>query len=169
MAQVQNPAESTAVCLSIFDDANRNRIREEGEALLAGGVITLATNGETIGTYQTDAAEDAFCLEDLTSGIYVVAAQAPAGYGLTTSPQLSLRVQSGLSVNASFGAAEGAESIAALPTDAPDNTPQQPIVDTNAPMTITDAIIQNIGLIIFAIAGVVLVLGLVAALILRQR
>jgi hypothetical protein len=166
VAQVAQNTNVSGVCVSMFDDSNRNRIREQSETLLAEGVITLSANGETLETYTTDGSSEPFCVQDLAAGLYTAVAQAPDGYGLTTSPQLSVRVQSGVAVNTSFGAAQGVEAIVPPAADSGDEAPQA-IVE-QADDTI-DPILQNLGLIVFGLAGVVLVLGMGTALILRRR
>jgi hypothetical protein len=158
----------TQVCLSLFDDANQNRIHEEGESLLAKGTITVSTGGQTVNTYETDGASEPFCLKDVTAGIYVAAAQPPEGYGLTTSPQLTLRVQTGLSIDANFGAAQGVEAVVPPAADSGNEQPQA-IINETADTPDTSALLQNIGLIVFGLAGFVLVFGLGAAVLLRRR
>ncbi|MBC8100608.1 MAG: LysM peptidoglycan-binding domain-containing protein [Armatimonadetes bacterium] len=155
----------SGVCLLMFDDANQNRIREQDEGLVAQGTITLSANGATVQTYNTDGSSEPFCVPQLAAGVYTAAAQPPDGYGLTTSPQLSLRVQTGIAVNASFGAAQGVAAVAPPPAD---TAPQAAIVEVAETATV-NPLLQNIGLVLFGAAGVVLVLGLGAALLLRRQ
>jgi LysM repeat protein len=162
----QNTSNVSGVCVSMFDDANKNRIREQSEALLGEGVITLISGGETVETYTTDGASEPFCLPDLAAGIYTASAQPPEGYGLTTSPQLSLRVQAGIAVNASFGAAQGVEAAVIPPAESGEDSPQTIVEETANEQ---NPVLQNLGLIVFGLAGFVLVVGLGTALVLRRR
>ncbi len=162
----------TGVCVTLFEDANQNRIREDGESLLAGGTITLTGEGQTVGEYITDGASEPHCFEDLSVGLYTASAQPPEGYGLTTAAQFSVRVQSGQTVNATFGAAEGV-AVASIPTassaDAAEDTEPQTVVPETADTGGNNALMQNLGLIILGVAGFVLIFGIGAALALRRR
>jgi hypothetical protein len=77
-------------------------------------------------------------------------------------------VQSGLSINASFGAAQGVQAAVPPAADSGDVAPQA-IVEETAEDRVTDLLLQNIGLIVFGLAAFVLVFGLGAALVLRRR
>ncbi len=162
----------TGVCVTLFEDTNQNRIREDGEGLLAGGTITLTGEGQTVGEYVTDGASEPHCFEELAVGLYTAAAQAPEGYGLTTAAQFSVRVQSGQTVNATFGAAQGVE-VASIPTansaDTVEDTEPQAVVPQTADDGGNNALMQNLGLIVFGVAGFVLIFGIGAALALRRR
>lgn len=166
VAQVN--ANAAGVCLSMFEDVNQNRIRESSEPLLANGKITISADGQTVTTYETDGSSEPFCLTDLSAGLYTVGAEAPEGYGLTGSPQSTLRVQTGLRINASFGAAEGLEAAVPPAADSGNEAPQT-IIDETADTPESNALLQNIGLIVFGLAGFVLIFGFGAALLLRRR
>jgi LysM repeat protein len=169
----QANANVTGVCVTLFEDVNQNRIREDGEGLLAGGTITLSGDGETVGEYETDGASEPHCFEELAVGLYTAAAQAPEGYGLTTAAQFRVNVQSGQRVNAVFGAAQGVE-VASVPTansadDTAENPDTQALVQQNADDPNNNALMQNLGLIVMGAAGFVLIFGIGIALVLRRR
>ncbi|MCA0457042.1 MAG: LysM peptidoglycan-binding domain-containing protein [Chloroflexi bacterium] len=163
-----DPSATTAqVCVLLFDDANQNRIQENGENLLAGGVLSLLKGGEQAGTYTTDGAAEPHCFEELVSGDYVVSASAPEGYGLTTPDQLRVQLQPGSTINLIFGAAQGVQpvqpptadaSVALLPTPAPETAPSA-----------TNQLLSISGLVVFGLAAVVLVGGIGLAVLLRRR
>ena len=108
------------------------------------------------------------CFDDLASGLYVVQAVAPEGYGLTTPEQLRVQVDTGARVNVAFGAAEGVEPLVAPPADEGGivNTTAEQETDTRAP---DNGLPDNIGLIVFGVAGVVLVAGMGITLLMRRR
>ncbi|MBC8171915.1 MAG: LysM peptidoglycan-binding domain-containing protein [Anaerolineae bacterium] len=164
----QNNASVTGICLSMFNDANQNRIREAGELLLASGKIMISAGGETVETYETDGSSEPFCLLDLDAGVYTVGAEAPEGFGLTGSPQSTLRVQSGVGVNLQIGAAQGLEAVVPPAADSGNEAPQA-IIDETAETPEANGLLQNIGLIVFGLAGFVLIFGFGAALLLRRR
>ncbi len=163
-----DPSATTAqVCVLLFDDANQNRIQENGETLLAGGELSLLKGSEAAGTYTTDGAGEPHCFEELASGDYVVSAKAPEGYGLTTPDQLRVQLQPGSTINLIFGAAQGVQpvqpptadaSVALLNTPAPETAPSA-----------TNQLLSISGLVVFGLAAVVLVGGIGLAVLLRRR
>jgi hypothetical protein len=164
-----DPSSSTsAVCVLMFDDANQNRIQEEGESLLGGGNIALNAGAEQIGTQQTDGTSSSHCFTDLNAGDYLAVAQPPSGYGLTSPDQFQVRAQPGTTINIAFGAAQGVQPVVAPPPDAggivSDVTAQE--TDTTS---LADTVLGLSGFLVFGLAGLVLVAGIGAALIFRQR
>lgn len=194
-----DPASSSAaVCITLFEDANGNRLQDGNESLLAGGSVTLSLNGTPIAppaaaapTTETTAEATAeatpettaeatepaapasananpLCFENLASGLYVAQAAAPQGYGLTTPDQLRVQVAAGAQVDVSFGAAQGVQALVAPPADEGGivNTDAGQETDTTAPQ---NGLPNNIGLIVFGVAGVVLVAGMGISLLMRRR
>jgi LysM repeat protein len=155
-------ATDSSLCVVFFEDENQNRLQEEGENLLEDGEITLTSDGQTVEEATTDDNESP-CFEGLAAGDYVVSASAPRGYGLTTPDQLRVTLLAGETLYVAFGAAEGVEVAAAPTADSqivtePDNdTP--PITETTDGSTL-NVIIDNSGLIVFGLAGLVMVIGL---------
>lgn len=74
------------ICVSVFHDRNGNELREVGEELVAGAVLTL-TNAlhEVIGTYTTDGVSEPHCFETYGAGFYFLREQNPPGW-ISTSP-----------------------------------------------------------------------------------
>lgn len=159
-------ATSASVCVMLFDDANQNRIQEDGEPLLSGGNITLRNSGSEAGSHTTDGASEPHCFQELASGEYVTVASAPSGYGLTTPNQFRVRANPGTTVNVVFGAAQGVVPAmipppdASLPVEEPEVAPQ---AEPENPL------LANSGLIVFGLAGLVLVIGTGASLIMGRR
>lgn len=168
-----DPADSElSVCVYLYEDNNLNRIRDTGEAPLAGGVITLrdAANQE-ITSHQTDDADELFCFTQLSPGQYSTVATPPEGYGLTTPARLLVQVQAGAQTNAIFGAAQGV-TVAVVPTA--DNelesrlaAAQNAQISESVPQT--NALEEFSGLIVFGAAGLILVVGLGVSALLRRR
>lgn len=157
----------SSVCVTLFNDANMNRIQDQDEDLLADGSIELKSGANTVDAIVTDGTPDPFCFSDLEAGEYLAVASAPTGYGLTTADQLRLRVQPGSRLNVAFGAAEGVEPAAPPPADAGSiisETVPEPEEDDS-----TDQLLQISGLIVFGLAALTLVGGLGAMFIMRQR
>jgi len=165
-----DPAAALArVCALVFNDANRNRIQEPDEALLPGATLALTSGADTLAAAQTDGAGDPQCFDDLPPGDYVLAASAPAGFGLTSPDQLRLRLLPGVPLEVAFGAAEGVAPAPPPPADA-GAPPVEAASDASAPpASPLDQIMENSGLIVFGLAAVVLISGLGLSLALRGR
>lgn len=171
VAQVESPpavSNVTQLCVWMFEDLNQNRIQEPTENLLAGGTIIITASDGVEQSYTTDGTSEPFCFEDVTIGDYVASATAPDGYGLSTSPQLSLKIQASTTTNARFGAAQGVE-VALAPPDEPAVTEGQQVVEVASEPDTTAQLLQLSGLIVFALAGLVMIGGIGAALVLRRR
>lgn len=171
VAQVPVDVDATSLCVWMFSDVNQNRIQEADEPLLSDGSIVVNSGDTIVQTYMTDMNVDPFCFEDFPVGNYTVVAAAPDGYGLTTAQELSVRVQTGTQVDAKFGASEGFEQVVVPPVI--DDESQQNDDELVANDATDDDPIANLlqisGLVLFALAGLVIVAGVGLALILRAR
>jgi LysM repeat protein len=159
-------ALSAAVCITLFEDVNQNRVQESDEVALSGGTLSIERNSVIVDSFATDGTPDPFCFDELEPGEYIALATAPVGFGLTTPDQLRLRLQSGTTLNVNFGAAQGIEAVAPPPSNANDLT------EAETPSTTednNDNQLQNLGLIVFGLAGVTLVMGVGLTLIMRRR
>ncbi|MDZ4765588.1 MAG: LysM peptidoglycan-binding domain-containing protein [Chloroflexota bacterium] len=170
-----DPAATTAqVCIELFDDVNQNRIRDGGEAPLTGGQLTLLdAAGVTVRTFETGAGGDLACVEALTPGAYTANAGAPPDYALTTPDGLRVDAHPGADVRIAFGAARGATVLPAPTFDIEAVIVESPAdvsaPTSRAPQTTTNLVRDNLGLIAFGLAGIVLIGGMGAALLLRRR
>jgi LysM repeat protein len=156
-----DPLVTTAsVCVTMFDDANQNRIQNSGEALLAGGSITLRQGAQEVSRYETDGTSEPYCFEDLAPGQYTAAATAPDGYGLTTPASLVISVQAGTSFRLVFGAAQGVQVAIAPTADTADSagtdTLNQAVVPGQAPAIDISSIA---GILVIGAAALALVGG----------
>ncbi|HRF96577.1 MAG TPA: hypothetical protein PLZ51_15325, partial [Aggregatilineales bacterium] len=158
----------TGVCVSFFDDINRNRFPDTGETPIIGGVITLRLHGQDISSFLTTGDPAPYCFTDLAVANYVVVGSPPAGYGMTTPEQLTLRVQAGTQLPVNLGAAQGVVA----PTPAVELQPQQPaIIEQPVVETPTqdNSLLANIGIIILALAGFTLVSGIIGTILISRR
>ncbi len=156
-------ADVTAVCVNMFDDLNLNRVQEAGENPLPGGTISLLQDGTPVQSFVTDGSPASLCFDDIQAGEYTATASPPAGYGLTTPDQLRVRVVAGTQLNVNFGAAQDAGAAQPPPADTGDA-----LVEETTPSNSDSEMIENLGMLVFGLAGVVFVGGLVATLLLRQ-
>jgi len=91
------------ICLSLFEDANENGLRDLDEPLLSGG--TLSIEGLVSTSHITDGISEPFCFENLQPGDYRVAAGPPEGYHLTGLAGVPVTLSEGGAISLSFGAA----------------------------------------------------------------
>lgn len=165
-----DPAAADAViCVTFFEDVNGNRLQDGSEGSLAGGDILLTLDGTPEGQHVSDDSPEPFCFSNLSSGSYTAQAAPPDGYGMTTPNLLRVQVYPSAQIDLAFGAAEGVQAISVPPADEGGN-----VSDTNGAETDTRAqnpntLPDNIGLIVFGVAGVVLVAGMGATLLMRRR
>lgn len=167
-----NPAAVlSTICVALFDDLNQNRVYDLGEVLLSGGSISISNGADPIDSVETNAEIGPYCFENLTAGIYLLSATGPEGYGLTSPPQLKVDALAGLKLDVAFGAAEGF-----VPVQAPPNADPAP-VESAAPVVDNGVesnpllwqVLQNSGLLVFALALFVLVGGIGLTFALRRR
>ena len=165
-----DPANNTAsVCVTLFEDGNSNRIQDNGENVLPGGTILLTLNGAPAGQHTTDTQPDPYCFSGLAAGSYVVQAAAPSGYGLTTPDQLRVQAYPGAQINVAFGAAQGVQPIQPPPADSAVSSPPSN-AQANPPASSSNPLANNIGLIVFGAAGIVLIAGMgITVLMMRRR
>ena len=155
----------SGICIGFFDDGDQNGALGAGETYLADGIIKIVdSDGEESATYLTDGESEPFCFDELDAGRYTLNGTAPDGYGVTTSPVLRVNLEDGGTVIVRFGAKEGLE-VLAIPTVDTRPTPIPP--ETNA--SDSGNLMDFSGLIVFGLAGVVLVLGFGASLLMRRR
>lgn len=156
---------TASICVLLFDDANQNRIQEDGEGLLGGATISLLGDGSMMGTYETTGSGEPYCFDDLGVADYTAIATAPTGYGLTTPDQLRVQPDPGGTVTLAFGAAEGVAPPARPPAD---SAPLSAAAADDVAAADGNLLADNIGLIVFGLAGVVLIGGLSVSLLLRR-
>ena len=150
------------VCVLMYEDSDQNRIQNGSEGLLADGLIVLRQGQMDVSSYLTNGQSEPFCFRNLAPGTYTAVAQAPEGYGLTTPASLVVSVQVGTRFLISFGAARGVVT-AQLPTPAP--------MPASTPEISSEALsgtASMLGLLVLGAAGVVLVVGVMLALIIRR-
>jgi LysM repeat protein len=160
-----------AVCVMLFEDDNQNARMDQDETTLAGGTITLNQGGSAVGNFQTDDSLDPFCFEDLQPGQYTTVASAPQGYGLTTADQFTVRVTGGATITVQpFGAAQGVEAIAPEQDSVSELEPQAVVLeDETTDEDDNTELLQNLGLIVFGLAGLTLLGGLGTIVLMRRR
>jgi Mg-chelatase subunit ChlD len=91
------------VCVLVYFDGNSNQVRDPGEGLLAGALITVTNlSGVDIATYTTDGVNEPHCFT-LDEGTYEVWEQNPPGYTSTTPDRIGVTVLEDESIPVEFG------------------------------------------------------------------
>ena len=161
-AQPLDPTRLNAeICFAMYQDDNQNGSFDPDEAYLAAGEIILndEAGNEKI-SYRPDGLTEPFCVADLPPMRYIARAAAPTGYGLTTSPSLHVNLKDGGRVRVHVGAKSGLQAFV-VPTAAP---------PASVAVADEDSLLMELsGLLVLGLAGVVLLGGLVAALLIRTR
>lgn len=165
--QVIDPLRSDAsICVRVFEDNNQNGVLEPNELNVAGGVIALTDDANNdIANHITDGAEP-FCFDNLAGGRYTLITLAPERYGLTTSSVLRVNIENGESIAVNIGAMQGLD-VPIIPTvDTTSLTPEpETVVQDDGGNMLAD----YSGLIVLGLAGMVLVIGMGAAFLMRGR
>ena len=110
----------TAICMTAFDDINRNSTLDAGESLLAGVAFTVFNDQIVIANYITDGASEPYCLEALEAGTYHVTRSKTPNEVLTTQGDWAMTLTEGSELNLAFGSYRQEDGIndAALDADA---------------------------------------------------
>jgi LysM repeat protein len=161
---VDPAAADGQICVLMFEDSLQNRLQDTDEGLLPGGNIILIRDGDAVAEHTTDGTEP-FCFSDLAAGDYVASVAPPTGYGLTTPDQLRIQVGVGTNVGVTFGAARDVQPPGA-PAEVAPLTETSTLDDSAAS---SNPILDNLGLIVLAAAGIALLMGTIMTFALRRR
>jgi len=173
----ETPAEAT-VCLSAFDDLNRNGIRDPIEPLRAGVAFTLYTTQAVAANYITDGRSEPKCLRGLKPGEYRITRSVAPGEILTTGGDWTLTLSAGGELHQAFGsfideaqiAGSGAVNPAAGPVSTPGPIP--PTSESPVSPEVAAGPAPNLGLRLAEVGvlfmGGLILLGAVLILLIRQ-
>ncbi|GAB4571080.1 MAG: hypothetical protein Kow0077_06770 [Anaerolineae bacterium] len=161
-------ATTGTVCTLMFEDVNPNRLREGGENLLAGAQISLLQGDGEVGTHMTDGQSEPYCFDNLAPGEYLLVANPPSGYGMTTASTYEVTLSAGKRVTGAFGAAAGFVPPVAPPAQGNALFSDEAGQETD---TVTDPlqqVLNSVGYVVLGLAGVVFVGGIGLAALLRR-
>ncbi|MBM3135716.1 MAG: hypothetical protein FJZ89_10650 [Chloroflexi bacterium] len=108
------------ICVLAFNDLNGNSLHDAGEPLLAGATITVTGPSGTF-VYITDGVHEPYCFRGLALGTYRVEERNPAGYPISTTPDLwAVTIFPGATFTVAFG---DQALLTPTPTGPPPATP----------------------------------------------
>ncbi len=162
-----------AVCLTAFDDQDRDGLHDPDEQLRGGVAFTVYNSSAVAANYITDGRSEPKCLTGLTPGEYRVTRSVAPGEVLTTEGDWSLNLTAGSELYQSFGSFMGAAaSPAATSAVAESNTPtisQSPDLPVSENSTAASSRLPTRLLAVAALfVGGLLLLGAVLILLRRQ-
>lgn len=134
------------ICVSVYADSNGNGIREEGENLVAGAIITLFdSNRLELEKYTTDGLSEPFCLGGLAAGTYYLKRQNSPGYVSTVPDDWGIAVVAGGNTNVELGCQF---------VPAPSATPTATRTPTPTPTSTPKPVLREMGRAVYQISGI---------------
>lgn len=101
---------TTEICVLLFTDENGNAVREENEAAIAGGAVSVTeNNGKYSASLETVIPADpeayqGICFVDVPEGTYNISVGVPTNYNPTVELNYTLDVKAGDTAFVAFGA-----------------------------------------------------------------
>lgn len=141
------------LCVSAFDDANGNGVRDGNEPALAGVTFTVSSGGAEAARYSTDAAGKPTCLTTLPPGAYSVQIALPPGY-VAASEKVEVTLSLGQRVDLPI-AARRSEKAAPTPLAQPQSAAATRI--------------STILIVVISVVIVLLVLTIIALVVVRRK
>jgi len=164
------PRPEAAVCLTAFDDLNRDGIHDTGEPLRGGVAFTIYNSEAVVANYITDGHSEPKCLGGLAPGEYRVTRSLAPGETLTTAGNWTLNLTAGSELRQDFGSVMGPAGAAAgneQPPPAQTATLSPTAVPVSPPITANDSPGLRIAFVVTLFLGGLLLLGAVLILLLR--
>ncbi|MBP6015804.1 MAG: LysM peptidoglycan-binding domain-containing protein [Candidatus Promineofilum sp.] len=165
------PRPEAAVCLTAFDDLNRDGIHDAGEPLRPGVAFTIYNSEAVVANYITDGRSEPKCLSGLAPGEYRVTRSLAPGETLTTAGNWTLNLAAGSELRQAFGSVMGPTTAAAAGNEQspPEQTatPTPPEVPVSPPAAAVDSPGLRIAFVGTLFLGGLLLLGAVLILLLR--
>jgi hypothetical protein len=103
---------SGTLCVLVYHDRNGDSIRQEDEAAIQDGAISITGPGEVSLTEDTQPGLEPVCFADLPEGNYNISVAVPDGYNPTTLLNFALKVDPGAETYLDFGAQPSSQTQA---------------------------------------------------------
>ena len=144
------------VCMSAFQDANGNTVRDGNEPGLAGVMFVISSGGAEVARYATDGSTPRYCLTTLPPGAYSVQVTLPSGY-VSAFDKADVALALGQQIDLAVAARQGEQST---PTVAP-TVPAQATPPASA--------YTNTALVAVVLFGVAFLILIIAAIMIIRR
>ena len=108
--------------MTAYNDLNTNGLRDSGEGLLPGIMITVFADQQALGTYTTDGASEPYCFSGLADGAYQVAQQVGGSWQPTTLAAWGVSLKAGDVYDVEFGNVAVLDAEQSAPADAAADT-----------------------------------------------
>lgn len=165
---------TNSICVSVYEDEDGDGQRASSdETLLADAAVSLFRAGKTVTTYVSDGSSEPYCFEDLDSDTYQVQVFPPDEYETTTAESWAIAVSDGDMIPVEFGAQHAPQTAVAAEVQ-PDTAVTGESGAAGDALTASVGPAEsgggfsNVGTIVLAIAGV-LVLVAAAGIVLLRR
>lgn len=157
-------APANAVCVTVYQDANGDGIRDAAnEALQANAAVTLFQGGDAISTQISDGINESNCFENLEANTYQVQVSPPANYAVTSDASWAIALAGGNTIPVSFGLQEAMVEDEVMEEEtAVDAAPEDNADTAEAPEAQDDG---STGGFFSSVGGIVLVIALILLLL----
>jgi len=138
LTQQRHTLDTGNICILVYNDVNGSTVRDPGEPMLGGAVITITnSSGIVVAMYTTNGVHEPYCFANLVPDTYRVEEQNPAGYPVSTTPDVwVVPLSAGGTVTIAFGDQPPPKPT---PTDTITSTPAATATPTTTP-TATSAV-----------------------------
>lgn len=157
-------AETSAICVSAFNDLNGDGRPDPGEGLLADAAFTVSRTSNTVATYVSDGINEPHCFEELEADTYRITFSQPADYQLTTDGNWAIAVSDGAVIPIQFGA----QIDTSLLADVQPELAAGPAIENAIGSGDADGLGSQLGTIALGVAIVLVLLAGVGFMLLRR-
>lgn len=169
-------AAQGGVCVTVYEDASGDNVRDNNEGLLANAAVTLSRAGNTISTYITDGTSEPYCFEVAEADTYQVQIYPPADYVATGEDTWAVAVTDGVAFPVSFGLQSSSsqtavtDASAAEPTDEAVADAAADTADSAETANAADSGFQmpSLGVIVLGMAVLLVILAGIGVFLLRR-
>ena len=101
------PTQTTVpgdICVSVFADENGDEMRDLGEGLVAGAILTVTNSSRVVvDSYTTDGINEPHCFHVAAPGVYYLREQNPPGWASTSPDYWGLSIDEGVTWDIEIG------------------------------------------------------------------
>ncbi len=167
---VVQDVEGGTICLSAFDDLDKDTNHDESEPLRPAVAITISDGEQVVSNYITDGKSEPFCIQGLDDGNYRVTRSSLPDESLTTPGDYAVAVASDVTVNVAFGSFLSENVLVSSALESGSSGGLENGANASEEGTFVDGSDDAVStLVIVGVAVVVLLLGGIVILVLSNR